>query len=77
MAVQIASQEHPFLNGCATPKTTNFTIPRVIVVRMSTKEAIVDYMSKKHAIIYDSPVENEYNFEGVGVGGSGSEVTVM
>ena len=47
------------------------------MVRMSTKEAIVEDMSTKGAIVDNSPVDNEENFEGGEGEQSGSEVTVM
>ena len=34
------------------------------MVRMSTKEAVVDDMSTKGAIVNDRPVDNEDNFKG-------------
>ena len=56
MAAQIASQELPLRNGCRTPKTTTFAIPRVIVLRMSMKDYIFESI----------PVDNEDSFEGGG-----------
>ena len=38
---------------------------------MFTKDTIVDDISTKEAMVYDWPVDNEYNFEG---GGGGNRV---
>ena len=56
MSSQIASQERPFQNGCATPKMATFPILRVLVVRVSTKEIIVENVSTKDSIVEDIPV---------------------
>ena len=53
---QIEIQERPFQNGYAALKTANFPIPRDVVVRMSTKEAVVDDMSTKGAGLLLFPV---------------------
>ena len=47
------------------------------MVGMFRKEAVVDGISNKEAVVDDSPVDNEENFEGEVREQSGSEVTVM
>ena len=44
------------------------------MVRMSTKEAIVEDMSTKGAIVDNSPVDNEDNFKGGGGGGNNQDL---
>ena len=41
-----------------------FTTPRVLMVRISRKEAIFNGMSTKEAIVDAIPVDNEDNFKG-------------
>ena len=41
-------------------------MPRILVVRVSKKEAIVYYISKKYSIVYDIPVDNEETLRGGG-----------
>ena len=62
----IVSQEHPFQNGCATLKTATFPISRDLVVRMSTKESMVENIPTIEAIVENISVNNEDNFEGRG-----------
>ena len=50
----ISSQERLFRNGCATPKTTTFPIPGVLVFRISINEARVEDMSTKDNRIVDN-----------------------
>ena len=67
-----------FQNGFrSTPKRRPLRLPTVIMVGMFRKEAVVDGISNKEAVVDDSPVYNEENFEGEVREQSGSEVTVM
>ena len=50
--------------AAGTPKTETFTIPRVIIVMTSSKEAIFDSFSTKEDIVDTIPVDNKDNFEG-------------
>ena len=50
--------------AAGTHKTENFPIPRVLMVRMSSKEAIFDGLSTKEYIVDDFPVDDEDNLEG-------------
>ena len=59
--------------AAGTHKTETFTIPRVLYVRISRKEAIFDGIyPKKEDIVDDFPVDNDDNIEE-----EESEVTVM
>ena len=65
------------ITAVATPKTETFPIPRVLIVRISRNEAIVDGLSKNEAIVDDNRVDNEENLKGEVGEQSGSEMTVM
>ena len=58
--------------AAGTRKTETFTIPSIIMVRMSRKEAIFDGLSTKEDIVDTFPVDDEDNIEE-----EVSEVTVM
>ena len=55
-----------------THKTETFTIPRVLMVRMSNKEAIFDGIYTREVMVDAFPVDDEENLEG-----EVSKVTVM
>ena len=59
--LQVKSPSSETASG--THKTETFTIPRVIYVMMTRKEAIFDCLSTKEDIVDDFPVENEDNIE--------------
>ena len=65
------------ITAVATPKTETFPIPRVLIVRISSNEAIVDGLSENEAIVDDNRVDNEENLKGEVGEQPGSEMTVM
>ena len=59
--LQVKSARSETASG--THKTETFPIPRVLMVRMSRKEAIFDVLYTKEDIVYAFPVDDEDNLE--------------
>ena len=66
--LQVKSSRYETAAG--THKTETFTIPRVVMVRMYSKEAIFDFIFTKEDIVDALPVDDDNNIEEV------SEATV-